>query len=439
MMKRKTASLSLVLVASLTLGLASCKKEGCTDPQATNFSEKAKKDDGSCVYPEVLTGNAVVEGNITSNTTWNASKIYELKGKVVVKSGYTLTIEAGTIIKAQEGSDVSATALIIERGAKINANGTAAKPIIFTSILDNIAIGQLAGTNLTETDAGKWGGLIVLGKAPISAADGDTQGQIEGIPATETYGTFGGSDATDNSGVLNYISIRFSGALIGAGNEINGLTLGGVGSGTTVSNIEIISNLDDGIEIFGGSVNVTNVLVAFQQDDAIDVDMSWSGTLDNFYTINNTGTGSDEGLEIDGPEGTSNTGGLFTIKNGTCVIAGGGNASGDFKAKAQGTVNNVSFGKAKIRASYQNNCADVKSDALSYLISATPKLIFTGSSFTSHEVYTASLADDGVTACSVQQSDMDAAATKMTSATGITGGNKTVFNTWTWTSIKGKL
>lgn len=433
-MKRKTVSLGLTLIATLAIGLTSCKKEGCTDETATNYNADAKKDDGSCIYETPITGNTVVEGNITSNTNWTADKIYELKGKVVVKSGYTLTIEAGTIIKAQEGSDVNATALIIERGAKINANGTATKPIIFTSILDNIEIGQLSGTNLDEADAGKWGGLIVLGNAPVSAADGDTQGQIEGIPATETYGTFGGTNASDNSGVLNYISIRYSGALIGAGNEINGLTLGGVGSGTTVSNIEVMSNLDDGIEIFGGTVNVTNVLVAFQQDDAIDVDMNWSGTLDNFYTINNAGTGSDEAMEIDGPEGTTNTGGLFTIKNGTCILFGGGNASGDFKSKAQGTVNNVVFGKAKIRASFDeaNACAS-KSDAYSYLTSGTPKLIFTGANFSLVQVYT-----DAAT-CTLPADYQTNAEAAMTANPSAVGGNKTVFNTWTWTSVKGKL
>lgn len=432
-MKKLNLNLSVLLLSSLTLGVVSCKKEGCTDPTATNYSDEAKKDDGSCTYAEETT-NTIVSGQITSNTTWTADKIYELSGKVVVANNATLTIEAGTIIKAQEGADVNATALIISRGAKIMANGTATNPIIFTSVLDNIQIGQLVGTNLTEGDAGKWGGLLVLGNAPVSALDGDTQGQIEGIPVTESYGAFGGSVANDNSGILNFISIRHSGALIGSGNEINGLTLGGVGSATTVSNIEVMSNLDDGIEIFGGTVNVSNVLVAFQQDDAIDVDMNWSGTLDNFYTINNTGTGSDEALEIDGPEGVTNVSGLFTIKNGTCVIFGGGLPSGDFKSKAQGTVNNVTFGKAKIRSSFDaaNACAS-KSDAYTYLTQATPKLIFTGAKFSEVLVYT------DVTTCTIPSNYQADAEAAMTSNTAAVGANATVFNSWSWTSIKGKL
>lgn len=419
------------MFTGLSLGMVSCKKEGCTDPTATNFSDGAKKDDGSCTYEEVTT-NETVSGFITSNTTWTANKIYQLNGKVVVNSGVTLTIEAGTIIKGQEGTDVNASALIVSKGATINASGTAAKPIIFTSVLDNIALGQLSGSNLTEGDAGKWGGLIVLGSAPVSAADGDQQGQIEGIPATDAYGSFGGTNAADNSGTLKYISIRHGGAIIGAGNDINGLTLGGVGSGTTVQNIEIVGNLDDGIEIFGGTVNVSNVLVSFQQDDAIDVDMNWSGTLDNFYTINNSGTGSDKALEIDGPEGITNTNGLFNLTNGTCIIFGGGNATGDFKSKAQGTVTNVIFGTAKISSSFDAVCAS-KTDAYTKLTDATQKLFFTDSKFTGATVYTAS------TTCSIPTDYQATAEARMASNANATGGNKTVFNTWTWTSIKGKL
>lgn len=430
---KKTVNFGLVLVTALSMSVVSCKKEGCTDPEATNYNSKAKKDDGSCTYPEVVQVNQVVTGNISSNTTWSASKIYELKGKVVVKSGATLTIEAGTIIKGQEGSDVNATALIIERGAKIQANGTAAKPIIFTSVLDNITMGQLSGTNLDEADAGKWGGVLILGNAPVSAADGNTEGQIEGIPVTESYGTFGGSNSGDNSGTLNYVSIRHGGALIGAGNEINGLTLGGVGSATTVSNIEVISNLDDGIEIFGGTVNVSNVLIAFQQDDAIDVDMNWSGTLNNFHIINNTGTGSDEALEIDGPEGSTNVNGMFTLINGTCLITDGTYPTGDFKSKAQGTVENVVLGKVKISASFDeaNSCVD-KTDAFSNL-TVSDKLNFVNTKFSEADVYTSS------TTCPVPDNYDAFANTFLTSNSAATGGNKTVFNTWTWTSIKGKL
>ncbi|TNE75730.1 MAG: hypothetical protein EP333_03795 [Bacteroidetes bacterium] len=423
----------LILASSLSLGTGSCSKKGCTDPTAANYSDSAKKDDGSCEYDDapVTPGVQTVTkaGAITSNETWTANNIYKLVGKVVVEDGVTLTIEAGTIIKGSQGTGTLASALIIAQGGKINAQGTAALPIIFTSELDNIQPGQLTGTNLDETDQGLWGGLIVLGRAPISAADGDVLSQIEGIPVEDAFGAFGGSDATDNSGVMSYISIRHGGALIGAGNEINGLTLGGVGSGTSISNIEIVSNLDDGIEFFGGTVNVSNIIVGFQGDDGIDIDMNYAGTVSNFLVIN--GTNSDESIEIDGPEGTTYTNGLYTLMNGT--VSG----NGDFKSKAQGTQNNVKLATAKIRASYQNNCADPKSDAFTYLTDVAPKLVFAGSEFTGVSVYTASTDDAGVNACTVPAADQTAAQAAMTSTTA-TGGSTTGWS-WTWMSVNGHL
>ena len=317
----------------------------------------------------------------------------------------------------------------------INAVGTASSPIIFTSVLDNIEQGQLTGTNLDENDNGKWGGIIVLGNAPISAADGDELSQIEGIPVTDTYGAFGGNNSTDNSGTLSYVSIRHGGALIGAGNEINGLTLGGVGSGTTITNIEIVANLDDGIEFFGGTVNVSNLIIGFQGDDGVDIDMNYSGTVSEFIVIN--GSSSDEGLEIDGPEGTTNTTGLFTLQNGSVYTFGGTDANGEFKSKAQGTITNVNFGTAKIRASYQNDCVDPKTDSYTHLTDAVPTLVFTYSQFTAVSVYTGSTDNAGVNACSVFAADQTAAEGAMIS--GSASGANTSGYTWTWMSANGKL
>jgi len=248
-----------------------------------------------------------VAQNITENTTWLTGNIYILEGRITVVSGVTLTIEPGVIVKGREGSEANATALMIARGGKLMAEGTAASPIIFTSVVDGILPGEIASPNLEPTVPGLWGGLLVLGKAPISA-DADAM-QIEGIPPSDLNGLFGGTDAADNSGTLKYLSIRHGGANIGEGNEINGLTLGGVGSGTVIENIEIVSNDDDGIEWFGGTVNVKNVIVWNTKDDAIDTDMSWSGTLDNCIIVNP----GDECFELDGPEGTMV--GKHTIKN----------------------------------------------------------------------------------------------------------------------------
>lgn len=429
-----------VLAASLTVGTVSCKKQGCTDELATNYDAKAKKDDGSCAYPEEETAVEVVTkaGFISSNETWTADKIYKLVGKVVVNDGVTLTIEPGTIIKGDEGTGTLASALIVMRGAKLNAVGSTDKPIIFTSVLDNITVGETQGTNMDETVNGKWGGLIILGKAPVSAGAGDTEAQIEGIPATDAFGTYGGNVTNDNSGSLSYISIRHGGASIGAGNEINGLTLGGVGSGTTINHIEVLSNQDDGIEFFGGSVNVSHVVIGYVGDDAIDIDQSYSGTITNFITISNTN--SDKGLEIDGPEGVSNTGGLFALVNGTVKSKDGAGRNSDFKDKAQGSLNNVKFegysnNNLKVRASYQNDCADQKSDALTRLVN-DGTLSFTTTQFGGVEVYTGSKANDGVTSCSVQAADQTNATSSAVSATAT--GCSTADMTWSWVFKNGK-
>jgi hypothetical protein len=363
--------LSIKQIFKLTLIAMVFSFAGCGDEDAC---EGKQCPDGLTLNTETCDCGAETTGvsedgtlptNITENMTLTSDNIYYILGKSYVASGVTLTIEPGTIIKGKEGTGPSASALIIARGAKIEACGTAARPIIFTSELDNIAVGETLGSNLDINDRELWGGLIVLGYAPISAKDGDTETQIEGIPADISQGKYGGDDAADNSGSLCYVSIRHGGALIGADNEINGLTLGGVGNGTSINNIEVVANLDDGIEFFGGTVNVTNALVAYQGDDAIDIDMNYSGTIDNAYIIHG-GDDTDEAFEIDGPEGSTYIDGKFTINNATAVAEDTQKTSGaDLKSFALGTLNNVSWsgyeiGRAvSVRASFDvnNDCA----------------------------------------------------------------------------------
>lgn len=291
---------------------------------------------GSCA--EIIT----ISGEISANTTWSANNIYVLAGKVVIGVGKTLTIEPGTIIKGKPGSGSLASALIVQRGSTIMANGTAGKPIIFTAEADNIGVGQSAGTNLDHNQRGLWGGLIVLGRATGSFKGDVTQVQIEGIPADDIFGLYGPGDALnddDNSGELEFISIRHGGALIGEGNEINGLTLGSVGRGTKIENIEIVANVDDGIEFFGGTVSPKNLLVWAQGDDALDIDQAYSGTIDNAVVI--SGEASDHAFEIDGPEGS--TEGSFTLQNVT--IFGSTTATdgeyADYRSNAMGTTKNI--------------------------------------------------------------------------------------------------
>jgi len=267
--------------------------------------------------------NVVVRTNITENTTWTADRVWQLSGRITVTNGATLTIQPGTIIKSENGSGVNASLLLIARGAKLIAEGTENAPIIFTSIADKITpedikVGVFSSPNLDNTKSGLWGGVIILGKAPISASNNNgnySVVQIEGIPTSDQNGLYGGNETNDNSGILRHILIRYGGTNIGSGNEVNGLTLGGVGSGTIIDNIEIIANQDDGVEFFGGNVDATNITVINAGDDAIDTDQGWSGTLDGFTIITPNG----HCLELDGPEGSLIAG--HVIKNGYIIAS----------------------------------------------------------------------------------------------------------------------
>jgi hypothetical protein len=267
--------------------------------------------------------NTVVRTNITENTTWTADQVWQLSGRIVVTNGATLTIEPGTLIKGEPGTGANASSLVIARDGHIVAEGTEDAPIIFTSTADeltpaDIEVGVFVSPNLNATISGLWGGVIVLGEAPVSASNdaGDvSQVQIEGIPTSDPTGLYGGNNPDHSSGVLRYISIRHGGANIGSGNEINGLTLGGVGRGTTVEHIEIVGNQDDGIEWFGGTVDVSHVVVWNAGDDAIDTDQGWSGTLDNFVVVAPQG----HCFELDGPEGTMTA--SHTLRHGSVLAS----------------------------------------------------------------------------------------------------------------------
>ena len=245
----------------------------------------------------------VISGLLTEDTHWYSDTVYEIAGRVVVSDGVELTIDAGTTIKARDGQGSLSSALIVSRDGMIKAEGTSENPIIFTSIYD-------MGDNLDESDKGLWGGIVILGKAPISADA--SEALIEGLPANEDWGIYGGMNPHHNSGVFKFVSIRHAGTLLGDGNELNGLTLGGVGDGTTISDVEVVGNLDDGIEFFGGTVDCQNLIVWAQGDDAFDIDQSYDGTITNFIAICNSD--SDHALEIDGGEGMMNN--PFRMENG---------------------------------------------------------------------------------------------------------------------------
>ena len=313
--------------------------------------------------------DSTLEGNIIEDTTLDASKIWLLKGRVAVTDGVTLTIPAGTIIKAASGSGADASTLIVARGGKMIADGTSEAPIIMTSESDNIEVGgtyPASGPALGVDTRGLWGGLLILGKAPSSFKNDVVEVQIEGIPTSDINGLYGGTDPSDDSGSFQYISIRHGGAEIGEGNEINGLTLGGVGTGTTINHIEVVANVDDGIEFFGGTVDASNLLVWGQGDDAIDIDQAYSGTIDGALVV--LTAASDHGFEIDGPEGSAP--GRFTLKNATvigatddCEAEGVDGEMADFRKGATGDLQNILF---KDFASGKDVELDASADAATY-------------------------------------------------------------------------
>jgi hypothetical protein len=260
---------------------------------------------GSTVYEDL--GNNLIrvkgtalgvddQGDGNRRVTWTSDKTYLLDGLVFVNSGDTLVIQPGTVIKGQEvptNGDES-SAFIVARGGYIIADGTAANPIIFTAEADaNVN----DANDIQGNQRGRWGGVVILGSAVLNTAT--VEQSVEGIPTTETRGLFGGTTDAHNAGIFRYVSIRHCGAEIAAGNELNGLTLGGVGSGTTVEYIEITNTTDDGIEFFGGTVNVRYLAVTNVEDDAFDWDMGYRGK-GQYWFVQYSTTFGDRGGELDG-------------------------------------------------------------------------------------------------------------------------------------------
>ncbi|NJN40905.1 MAG: hypothetical protein HC811_00325 [Flammeovirgaceae bacterium] len=390
-----------------------------------------------------VSNTASVTSDITANTVWTTGNIYILTKRITVTNGATLTIQPGVIVKGEAGTEANASALLIAQGAKIMAEGTVSQPIIFTSVSDEIQPGQLESPNLLPTVSGLWGGLIVLGKAKISVSTNAATAQIEGIPPSDTNGLYGGSDDADNSGVLQYVSIRHGGSNIGDGNEINGLTLGGVGSGTVIQNIEVVANQDDGIEFFGGTVSVTNALVWNAGDDAIDTDQAWAGTLDNFIVI--AGTETDHCLEIDGPEGSyNNAANTHVVKNGS--VKGITNAElADYRSCARGSFQNIYFFNFPDPATPDGSGGTLGRGDLS-LSNPTSSTCTTDNfangnlSFSGLQITLGQKFDNTgpISITAVFKSGTSAHATNVASGANTVGANKTLY-TWTWASLDGEL
>ncbi|MCF7804709.1 MAG: T9SS type A sorting domain-containing protein [Candidatus Marinimicrobia bacterium] len=256
-----------------------------------------------------------VSSDITENTTWTADNDYLLTAQVFVKSGATLTVEPGTVIKANEddGSGL-APALIVERGAKLIADGRADAPITFTSSLSD---DQLPAR-------GTWGGLILLGNAPINAEGGESN--VEGLTGVP----YGGDDPHDSSGILRYVRVWYGGRSIGQDNEINGITFAGVGDGTVVEHCEVAWNLDDGFEFFGGTVNVKYLSVLFVGDDAFDTDQGYQGKGQFLFALQGTdAAGRGFEMDNDGDNYDQQPRSYPQFHNVTLIGPGGGSPTGD--------------------------------------------------------------------------------------------------------------
>ena len=199
-----------------------------------------------------------VSGSITTPTVWTGDKTYVLEGPVFVENT-TLTIEPGTTILGENGS-----ALIVTRDSQLFSRGRPDQPVVFTSAR---AVG--------ERKRGDWGGVVLLGSAPVN----DPSPHVEGIPESDLRGAYGGDNPSDSCGVVEYTRIEFAGYEISRDNELNGLTLGGCGHGTIVRHVQVHRALDDGIEMFGGTVDLKYILITGAADDSIDWDLGWTGRV----------------------------------------------------------------------------------------------------------------------------------------------------------------
>jgi hypothetical protein len=217
-------------------------------------------DPQNAVYPA---SNVNVTGVLTGNVTWTSNNVYLLQGLVYVDSLATLTIEPGTIIKGDDATAFSS--LIVQRGGKLIAEGTPCRPIVFTT---EAAVGLRA--------KGQWGGIVMCGRARHNLG---TQNAIEGIAQPNSRVFHGGTDDDDNSGVLKYVRIEYGGYVFAANNEINGLTMGSIGRGTTIDYVQVSFTNDDAFEWFGGSVNCKHLVAYRNLDDDFDTDNGFSGTV----------------------------------------------------------------------------------------------------------------------------------------------------------------
>lgn len=265
-----------LLYGTLAFLLLSCEKEDL---------EKNTSQKGGLTITEEQIGEISfqsVSGNVTSDITFTADENWILNGAIKVEPGATLTIEKGTNIYGAFGTETSY--LSVQQGAKIMANGSSDEPIVFSTIRKLTSIPQ----------PGDWGGLILNGRGIINEPGGVTEGE-------GGSGLFGGSIENDNSGTLKYVIVEYGGKVLGTDNEMNNISLNGCGSNTIVDNIQALYGNDDGIEIFGGSVNVSHAISLGNGDDSFDWSLGWTGK-GQFWVAQQSENAGDKGIEADNNE-----------------------------------------------------------------------------------------------------------------------------------------
>jgi len=289
-----------------------------------------------------------ISGNIAENITWTADKVYQLTGEVYVTGGATLTIEPGTLVVGDVGS-----ALIVTRNGQLIADGTAELPITFTS-----------SKPVADRVAGDWGGIVMLGSAPINVQSNN----IEGLAATEDS-AYGGSDSAHNCGTLRYARIEYAGSVFGTDNELNSLTLGGCGSDTTLAYIHTFRGLDDGIEFFGGSANLRYGIVSYTGDDSLDWDEGYVGNI-QFFVAQQSANEGDRGIEADNQADAPTATPLSDPTLYNVTLVGGGNPEQEgvrLRAGTAGALHNfivTGFGKAALKVDGAESEANILSGAL---------------------------------------------------------------------------
>lgn len=310
--------LTMLFIATFAVLVVGCSKDDngpdpVADPTCTdgikNGDETGIDCGGSCTPCE----DAILEGILDKDRTLSADVTYSLKGTFSVASGNTLTIPAGTkIIAAVESGDKTSTYIVVQKGGKIDIQGTATAPVIMTS---------------ANEKPGDWGGLVIAGDATTT----------EGVNATAEVGQiiYGGNNDADNSGSINYLVINYAGAQINAESQFNGLTLYAVGSGTSISNVAIMNGTDDGVEFFGGTVSASNIYLENNEDDSVDWTEGWNGTLTDTYVIHSN-AGFSTAIEADGINNNPK------IINFTAISTVEGTAL-QFKKTSGGTFTNVSL------------------------------------------------------------------------------------------------